>query len=763
MNTGRLYFAAFLWGFFFWMVGCSQPSVQEEDLTRWVDPFIGTGGHGHTYPGAVLPFGGVQLSPDNGRSGWDWCSGYHITDSVIAGFSHLHLSGTGIGDLCDILVLPAQGPFDDDTTEEGQNFMRPHWSLFSHATEHAEPGYYSVFLEKPGVLAELTVTERAGFHRYTFQKKGEPAVVFDLGFHINWDHPTETSIRVDSTGLVTGWRFSRGWARDQRVFFAARFSRPFRRFVPVKDGRKTEGDSISGQNVQGIFFFGDSNVPLLLKVGISSADVAGAVASMEEIPDWDFDAVRRKAHDIWQKELSRIRVETEDTSLKKIFYTSLYHTLLSPFLYSDPNGNYKGADDRIHNSGNHRRYTVYSLWDTYRAEHPLLTLIEQDKLPDILASMMDFYKEYGLLPVWALTGNETNTMVGYHAVPVLADAYAKGLLPLDPEEVFEAMKKSSMTDLKGLKWVKEKGYIPADKERHSVSKGLEYAIDDWCIADMARRLGKKEDEAYYRRRAAYYRNYFDPSTRFMRGRMSDGSWRTPFDPRYSSHESFDYTEGNAWQYTWLVPHDVEGLIRLMGGREAFIAKLDSLFSLNEPVTGEQASPDISGLIGQYAHGNEPSHHIAYMYVYAGAPWKTQERVDTILRSLYFADPNGLSGNEDCGQMSAWFVLSSIGFYQENPADGNYVLGRPLFDKVVITTGKGNTFTVLVGNNSPRNKYIKSVKLNGTTLARTYLTFQEIDQGGVLEVEMSPVPVKSWGSDPSWAPPSMTPLSEEKEQ
>ncbi len=735
---------------------CTGRQKEEEDLTVWVDPFIGTGGHGHTFPGAVLPFGGVQLSPDNGRSGWDWCSGYHISDSTIAGFSHLHISGTGIGDLCDILVLPARGPFPDDTTAGGDHFMQPHWSSFSHSREYAEPGYYAVYLDKPAVDAELTVTRRAGYHRYVFKGKGEGAVVFDLGFHINWDLPVRTFIKVDTTGLITGYRFSRGWARDQRVWFAARFSRPFSRFVPVKGGAKGQGNAVEGRNVQGIFFFDDAGAaPLLLKVGISSASGEGALASLRELDGRDLEGVRKDAHDAWQQELAKIRIETPDTSMKKIFYTALYHTMMAPFLYSDPQGNYKGADGKIHNSGDHERYTVYSLWDTYRAEHPLFTLIQQDRLGDILASMMDFYNEYGLLPVWALMGNETNTMVGYHSIPVLADAYAKGLLKEDPEKVFEAMKRSSMTDIKGLKWVKEIGYIPADKERHSVSKGLEYAIDDGCIADMARRLGRKEDADYYMKRAGYYRNYFDPSTRFMRGRMSDGSWRTPFNPLYSSHQSFDYTEGNAWQYTWLVPHDVAGLIQLMGGREAFIAKLDSLFTLNKPVEGENASPDISGLIGQYAHGNEPSHHIAYMYDYAGAPWKTQERVDQILRTLYFADPNGLSGNEDCGQMSAWFVLSSLGFYQENPADGNFVFGRPLFDKAEIHTGSGRTFIILVHNNAPQNKYIRKVILNGRELKRTYVHFQEIDRGGRLEFEMSPEPVRSWGSDPSWAPPSMT--------
>ncbi len=745
-------------GFFlllFLLFSCGSPQKGEEDLTVWVDPFIGTGGHGHTFPGAVLPFGGVQLSPDNGRSGWDWCSGYHISDSTIAGFSHLHISGTGIGDLCDILVLPARGPFTDDTTDGGDHFMQPHWSHFSHSREHAEPGYYSVYLEQPQVEAELTVTRRAGYHRYHFKGKGAGAVVFDLGFHINWDLPVKTFINADTSGLITGYRFSTGWAHDQRVWFAARFSRPFSRFVPVKGGRKVQGDTVGGKNVRGIFFFDDAgSAPLLLKVGISSGSAAGALASLRELDGRDFDAVRKEAHDAWQQELSKVQIETPDTTLKKIFYTALYHTMMAPFLYSDPLGNYKGPDGKIHNSGDHERYTVYSLWDTYRAEHPLLTLIQQERLGDILGSMMDFYHEYGLLPVWALAGNETNTMVGYHAIPVLADAYGKGLLKEDPEKVFEAMKKSSMTDIKGLQWVRELGYIPADKERHSVSKGLEYAIDDWCIADMARRLGKKKDAAYYLKRAGYYRNYFDPSTRFMRGRMSDGSWRTPFNPLYSSHQGFDYTEGIAWQYTWLVPQDVGGLIRLMGGRQAFIDKLDSLFSLDKAVEGANASPDISGLIGQYAHGNEPSHHIAYMYVYAGAPWKTQERVDEILRTLYFADPNGLSGNEDCGQMSAWFVLSSLGFYQVNPADGNYVFGRPLFDKAVIRTGTGAAFTMLVHNNTPCNKYIKKVLLNGKELKRTYITFREINRGGKLEIWMSPEPVKSWGSEPSWAPPSM---------
>ncbi len=740
----------------FLVVSCDLDRNQEEDLTVFVDPFIGTGGHGHTFPGAALPFGGVQLSPDNGRSGWDWCSGYHISDSTIAGFSHLHLSGTGIGDLCDILVLPATGEFANDTARQGADFMKPHWSPFSHKKEHAEPGYYSVFLEKPRVLTELTVTERAGFHRYTFYQKGEGKVVFDLGFHINWDHPVKTMIRIDSTGLITGYRMSEGWARDQRVWFAARFSQKISRFIPVKNGKKMRGAQVQGVNVQGIFVFDKAAAqPLLLKVGLSSAGIEGAVESLQEIPGWDFDRVRREAHDVWNRELGKIRIETRDTGYMRIFYTAFYHTMMAPFLFSDEQGNYKGADGKVHHAGSYPRYTVYSLWDTYRAEHPLLTLVQQERLDGILGSMMRFYEEYGLLPVWALMGNETNTMVGYHAIPVLADAFAKGLLKEDPEKVLEAMKKSSMTDIKGLKYVRELGYIPADKEKHSVSKGLEYAIDDWCIADMAGRLGKEEDHQYYLKRAGYYKNYFDPHTRFMRGKMADGTWRTPFNPLYSNHESFDYTEGNAWQYTWLVPQDPEGLIRLMGGRKAFVEKLDSLFSLNKPVEGEYASPDISGLIGQYAHGNEPSHHIAYLYDYAGAPWKTQERVRQILTTLYFDDYNGLSGNEDCGQMSAWYVLSSLGFYQVNPADGNYAFGSPLFDKVVLKTGEGRTFTIIANNNSKKNMYIEKVMLNGKELKRTYITWKEINAGGTLVFEMAGEPVKSWGSDPAWAPPSMT--------
>ena len=740
----------------FSVLSCETSKKPIDDLTVFVDPFIGTGGHGHTFPGAVMPFGGVQLSPDNGRSGWDWCSGYHISDSIIAGFSHLHLSGTGIGDLCDILVLPATGTFANDTTGGGEDFMKPHWSSFSHKKEHAEPGYYSVFLEKPQVLAELTVTNRAGFHRYTFSEKGKGEVVFDLGFHINWDHPVKTMIRVDSSGLITGYRLSEGWAHDQRVYFAARFSRPFSAFIPVNGGMKKEGKEIHGVNTQGIFVFDKVNEkPLLLKVGISSANIRGAINNLKEIPGWDFDGVRHTAHRAWNRELHKIRIETPDTSLKRIFYTAFYHTMMAPFLFSDDLGNYKGADGKIHHTGKYPRYTVYSLWDTYRAEHPLMTLVQQDHLDGILGSMMSFYHEYGLLPVWALMGNETNTMIGYHSIPVLADAFAKGLLKEDPEEVFKAMKKSSMTDIEGLKYVRELGYIPADKERHSVSKGLEYAIDDWCIADMARRLGKEEDYKYYLKRAGYYKNYFDPSTRFMRGKMSDGSWRTPFNPLYSSHQSFDYTEGNAWQYTWLVPQDVNGLIKLMGGRKAFVEKLDSLFTLNKPVEGKNASPDISGLIGQYAHGNEPSHHIAYMYDYAGTPWKTQERVRQILTTLYFDNFNGLSGNEDCGQMSAWYVLSSLGFYQENPADGNYVFGSPLFDKAELKVGGNRTFTIIAKNNSLKNLYISRVTLNGRELKRTWITWQELNNGGTLMFYMTNKPVKTWGSDPSWAPPSMS--------
>jgi predicted alpha-1,2-mannosidase len=509
-----------------------------------------------------------------------------------------------------------------------------------------------------------------------------------------------------------------------------------------------------GTRVQGVFSFDADIDTVHLKVGLSTANIEGAIRSLEEeITGWDFNAVRDRALKTWESQLQRVSVKGGNTDQKTIFYTAMYHALLAPALYSDLNGAYTGPDGHIHQISDHRRYTVFSLWDTFRAAHPLFTLILPEEVPGLVRSMLSFYHESGLLPVWELHGNETNTMIGYHSIPVLADAILKGFGGFDHEEAFRAMKKSAMQDGRGLKDYRERGYIPADHENESVSKALEYAYDDWCIAAVAEKLGHQEDHEVFTSRAGFYRNHFDAERQFMRGKLASGEWRTPFDPLYSRHRLDDYTEGNAWQYTWFVPHDVEGLIRLFGGREAFVLKLDSLFTLKEQVRGEQSSPDISGLIGQYAHGNEPSHHIAYLYNYAGQPWKTQAMIRKILDEMYRNDFDGLSGNEDCGQMSAWYILSAMGIYPVNPAEGIYSFGSPVFDEVTIHAGA--PFRIVALNNGPENMYIQKATLNGQELDRCYIYHDEILKGGVLQFEMGAEPNTALWTNPDAAPPSMT--------
>ena len=751
MNRKALFIIA-LSGLIVGLPGCKESGPQAH--TDYVDPFIGTGGHGHTYPGAALPFGMVQLSPDNGTSGWDWCSGYHISDSIIAGFSHLHLSGTGIGDLADISVLPVNEKVVPDTAKGGQEFMRSYWSQFSHHTEQAEPGYYNVYLDKPQVWVELTTSLRTGFHRYVFKDPVQPAIVFDLGFQINWDHPVDTYIEIGNDGLITGYRRSSGWAADQIVYFAARFDVSFSGVNLIRQGVSINGSSGQGMGIKGVFMFDTDIDTVQLKVGLSTANIEGAIRSLEEeIPHWEFNTVRNMALDTWEEQLRRVSVQGGSEDQKIIFYTAMYHALLAPALYSDMDGAYTGPDKTIHQISGFRRYTVFSLWDTFRAAHPLFTLILPEEVPGLIHSMMSFYRESGLLPVWELHGNETNTMIGYHSIPVMADAILKGFDGFDIEEAFDAMKKSARQNTRGLDDYKDLGFVPADKENESVSKALEYAYDDWCIAAVAKKLGHQADYDEFIQRAGFYKNHFDPRTQFMRGKLASGEWRTPFDPLYSRHRLDDYTEGNAWQYTWFVPHDVEGLIQLFGGREAFITKLDSLFTLKEQVRGDQSSPDISGLIGQYAHGNEPSHHIAYLYNYAGQPWKTQAMVRKILNEMYRNDYDGLSGNEDCGQMSAWYILSAMGLYPVNPAEGIYTFGSPLFDAVTINTGQ--SFKIMALNNNAQNMYIQRATLNGEDLSRCYITHEEILAGGLLQFEMGAEPNTTLWTAPESAPPSMT--------
>lgn len=708
-------------------------AVQEERLTNFVDPFIGTGFHGHTYPGASYPFGQIQLSPDNGTQGWDWCSGYHYSDSVVAGFSHLHLSGTGIGDLADISFLPVAGEVTLQEGEQNADFVKRYAGKYTHADESAQPGYYAVTLKNNGVKAEFTVTERAGLHRYSFPKEGEHNLLINLGFAINWDKPYQTTLNITDSTLVTGSRLSKGWAADQHVYFAARFSQP----ISASQIANVGGE---GRTV-GILKFKEPQV--MVKVGISSVSVENAVANLDgSLPGWDFEATQKAASDAWEKELAKIRIESNDSIQKTIFYTSLYHTMVAPALFSDSNGEFKGVKGDKQKAEGYNRYTVFSLWDTYRALHPLFTLTQQARVNDMVKSMLDNYKQTGILPVWELEGNETFCMVGNHSIPVIAEAILKGIGDFDHQLAFEAMKATSMNDRDGMGLYDKLGYMPADKIQQSVAKSLEVAIDDWCVAAVAQKLGKMEDAAYFAKRAESFKAYFDKETGFMRGKLSNGQWTTPFDPAYSKHEGSDYTEGNGWQYLWLVPQNVNGLIELLGGKEPFADKLEQLFNVEEGVKGEEASNDITGLIGAYAHGNEPGHHTTFLFNYAGRAWRTQELNRKIQTEMYTNTPEGICGNEDCGQMSAWYVFSAMGFYPVNPSDLTYQLGSPLVQQARLEVSPGKFFTVKAPLASVTNKYIREVKLNGQKLDRTYITHQEIMDGGTLEFTMGAEPDKS---------------------
>ena len=722
--------------------------------TRYVDPFIGTAAHGHTYPGATVPFGMVQLSPDNGISEWDWTSGYHRPDSVLVGFSHTHLSGTGIGDLADILFLPVVGEADPVRQRAGRLEGELH-ARFRHDQEVAAPGYYAVRLSEPAVLVELTATARVGWHRYTFPADASPGVLIDLGFAINWDSTTASGLEVHGDSLVTGYRHSKGWADDERIWFATRFSRPVTGLTLAQDGKAAGGITrASGTRVRGVLRFDPAPEPLLVKVAISYVDAPGALRNLEvEAPGWDFDGAHRAAVTAWAAELGRIRIRANDAARARTFYTALYHTRLAPIWFDDADHRYRGADGRVRSIG-FQNYSIFSLWDTFRAEHPLFTIIDPDQVDDMVRSMLVFQREHGLLPVWSLVGNETNTMTGYHAIPVIADAYLKGIRGFDANLALDVMIKSAMQDGRGLRDYRRYGFIPSEREVESVTKTLEYAYDDWAIARLAEALGRSEDARRFRERAGYWANVFDPATRFMRGRHADSTWVTPFDPKFASHrEHTDYTEGNAWQHTWFVPHDVAGLIERMGGDAPFSAKLDSLFTADTVLVGQNVSVDISGMIGQYAHGNEPSHHIAYLYSYAGAPWRTAERVRTILTTLYDDSPAGLSGNEDCGQLSAWYVLSALGFYPVDPVGGVYVLGSPLFESAEIDVGGGRTFTVRAPGVSDAAIYIQSATLNGKPWDRSWIRHEDIMRGGTLELRMGTSPNPTWGVSAEARPPS----------
>ena len=690
---------------------CSAP----EDYAGYVDTKIGSGGHGHVFVGASVPFGLVQLGPTSIPQQWDWCSGYHDSDSTVIGFSHTHLEGTGIGDLFDITVMPVTGSVE--YSREGL------WSYADRSREVAEPDYYSVPLLRYDILAEMTATSRVGFHRYTFPASDSTAIVFDLENGGCWDKATDTRIEAEGNDALKGWRFSRGWARNQKVFFYAKFSKPFESVENIGQYARVNFDLAEGEKV-------------MLKVAISPVDIDGAKANMAaELPGWDFEKTREAARTAWNRELSKIRIETGDVDQRTIFYTALYHTMIQPSEFCDVNGDYRGADGDIHRNNDFKTYTTFSLWDTYRAAMPLMTVIHPEKIRDIARTMVKIHEEQGKLPVWHLWGNETDCMVGNPGVIALADILVKDFEGFDKEQAYNALRESEMRPDRGQDIRMECGFIPADRDfNESVAYDMEYAIADGAMAAAARRLGKEEDYAYFNERSHSYRNYFDPETLFIRGRNSDGTFVEPFNPYSSNHRADVYCEGNAWQYTWLVPQDFDGLVTLYGSKEKLAERLDSLFAAKNEIEGAEASPDISGLIGQYAHGNEPSHHIIYFYTMAGQPWKAADKIDEVLRTLYFHDPNGLSGNEDVGQMSAWYILSSLGMYQVEPAGARFWFGKPSFAGAEVQV-PGGTLKIRAEGLSDEARYIQSVTLNGKNHPYPYIEFNDIVKGGELVFRM----------------------------
>ena len=701
------------------LLGTAAVKAATKNLTQYVNQYIGTGGHGHTFLGANAPFGLVQLGPTEPLRGWDWTSGYHYSDDELIGFGHMHLSGTGIGCLGDIALLPI--------ADKSQKSTR-----FKHEDEKFHPGYYSLKLHNPDVLVELTATARCGFHRYTFQNGAKAMLALDLSQCLGWDTPTDCLLTQESPTRLTGYRRSTGWAKDRRIYFSMDFSQPvtlertdsmYRAFITAPDASK----------------------PLLVKVALSPVDIDKAKANMAaELPGWDFDAAVTTVDSEWNKALSRIEIETSDNTRRRIFYTAMYHLMTSCSQFCDVDHQYRGADGKVHR-GDFTNYTTLSLWDTYRAAHPLMSFLFPDMQRDFVQTFLNIYKQQGRLPVWHLMGNETDCMIGNPGAIVLADLTLKGFAKGYERQALEALKATQSIDIRSVDILKKYGYIPWDKvpTNETVANALEYCIADDGVAKVAKVLGDTDSYEYFHNRSRSFAKYFDPQTGFLRAVGTDGKFRTPFNPFNAEHRTNDYTEGNAWQYTFLVPHDVHGLIKLFGSDRAFMHKLDSLF-IAEGDAGENASPDMSGMTGQYAHGNEPSHHVIYMYNYAGRPDKAAPLLRKMLTEMYHDQPDGLSGNEDVGQMSAWYIISALGLYQVEPVGGRYVIGSPLFSKASVNVGGGKTFTVVAKNNSDRNVYVQSARLNGRPYAKTYIDFKDITSGGSLELTMGPKPSK-WGT------------------
>jgi predicted alpha-1,2-mannosidase len=726
----KLTFLSFLTIYF---LGIS--AQQNRNLLPYVNPFVGTAEHGHTFPGACYPFGMMQLSPDTRLTGWDGCSGYHYSDTVIYGFTHTHLSGTGCSDWGDILLMPVP-KLESKKATEGET-IGTYSSSFSHKNEKATPGYYSVLLNNGEIKAELTVGERAGIHRYTYTKKDSCIIVLDLQHR---DEVLGSEITFVSDTEISGYRRSKAWAKNQIVYFDIRFSKPYMSKELFHENKLIAFQKdYAAKNIKAAFGFKHSD-KILVKIGISGVSAANAALNLtSEIPAWDFEGTIHKTEAAWNDYLNKIQVSSRDKSLLTTFYSALYHTAIHPSLYTDENGEYLGRDFKMHVAKGYNIYTVFSLWDTYRAEHPLLTLIKPSLDLQFIQTFLRQYEQGGKLPVWELSANETNCMIGYHSVPVIVDAYMKGIRGFDAEEALKAMEHSAEARWRGLHSFRSYGYIPADKERESVSKTLEYSYDDWCISQFAKAIGKKEDYLEYKLLAENYKNLFDPTTGFMRAK-SNGAWYKPFDPR---EVDFNYTEANAWEYTFNPPDDVTGLIDLYGSKEKMAAKLDSLFHVPSKTTG-RSQADITGMIGQYAQGNEPSHHMAFMFNYLGQPWKTAEYVHEI-EKMYTSGPNGLCGNEDCGQMSAWYVLASIGIYQVCPGDNQFSITSPLFDTVKINMENGKTFSIVSHFRKPNAKYINSAKLDGVDHRQSFIPYEEITKGGTLDLMMGDEHTATWGT------------------
>jgi predicted alpha-1,2-mannosidase len=711
--------------------GFKPAGLEKLELTKYVNPFVGTGGHGHTFPGATVPFGMVQLSPDTRLTGWDGCSGYHYDDSVTYGFSHMHLSGTGVPDYCDILFMPTADNLNSDIS---YNHVNNFASLFSHAEEKAAPGYYSVILKRWNIKAELTTSTRVGFHKYTYPKEKISKVFVDLKHR---DNVNESYIKVISSTEISGYRRSIGWARDQRVYFSAVFSKPFASYgLYLNDEKSEEKKMLSGKNIKALFDFGENSGEVLVKVALSAVSEQNAKMNLDaEINHWDFEKVRKDADEKWNDYLNKIQVKSNDTNKLRIFYTALYHTAICPNTYNDVDGSYLGHDFSVHKS-DHEYYTVFSLWDTYRANHPLFNIIERKRSLDFIKTFLLMHQQGGRLPVWELAANETDCMIGYHSVPVITDAYVNGIRGFDEDLALDAMTHSAANDIYGLKFYRQYGYIPGDKEHESVSKTLEYSYDDWCIYKYMEQKGLAKDDARlieFKNRAQYYKNVFDPQTGFMRPRMN-GAWKTPF---LATDVDNNYTEANAWQYSLYVPQEPWFFTKVYGHAEK---KLDELFNSDSKMSGRDQS-DITGLIGQYAHGNEPSHQIAYMYNYTYTPWKTADIAYKVMTEFYKDNPDGCIGNEDCGQMSAWYVMSAMGFYSLCPGSGKYVTGTPLFDEVKINLENGKTFTIEAKNLSDKNIYIDFKK---SGLKNPEIFFKDIFAGGKITFEMCSAPEKYRG-------------------